>query len=111
MWAMNRGSIYWCDFEPATGAEVKKLRPAIIISNNISNKYIDVVQVVPLTSNIKSIYPGECIIDTPDKKAKVLGSQITTLDKSRVKNNIGVVSYKDMLLVEQAIMLQLGIKA
>ena len=35
---MNRGDIYWCDFEPATGAEVKKLRPAIIISNPFKNQ-------------------------------------------------------------------------
>ena len=106
---MERGSIYWCDFEPAIGAEVKKLHPAVIISNNMSNKYIDVVQVVPLTSNIKNVYPGECLIDTPEKKAKALSSQIATLDKSRIKSYIGVVTYRDMLLLEKSIILQLGL--
>jgi mRNA interferase MazF len=107
---MNRGDIYWCDFEPATGAEIRKLRPAIIISNDISNKYIDVVQVIPLTSNTTNIYPSECLINTSLKLAKALCSQLTTLDKSRIKGFISKISQKEIRQLESAIMLQLGIK-
>lgn len=106
---MNRGDIYWCDFEPAIGAEIKKLRPAIIISNDISNKFIDVVQVIPLTSNTNNVYPSECLIDTPTKTSKALCSQVTTIDRSRVKNFISKVSYANMKLLEQSLVLQLGI--
>ena len=107
---MNRGDIYWCDFEPATGAEVKKLRPAIIISNDLNNQFSDVMQVIPITSNTTNVYPCECLIETPHKMAKALGGQIVTLDKSRVKSFISKVSLKEMRQLEKVIMLQLGLK-
>lgn len=106
---MMRGDIYWCDFEPAIGNEIKKLRPAIIISNDMSNRYIHVVQVIPLTSNITNVYPSECLIETKEKTAKALGSQITTLDKTRVKSQMGAVNANDMIKLEKAILIQLGI--
>lgn len=107
---MRRGDIYWCDFEPAHVHEIKKLRPAIIISNDISNKYIGVVQVIPLTSNISNIYPAECLIETSEKHAKALGSQITTMDKSRLKSQMGSVTAKEMKNLEKIVKLQLGLK-
>ena len=106
---MKRGEIYWCDFEPAIGNEIKKLRPAIIISNNLSNKYINVVQVIPLTSNTANIYPAECLIETKEKVGKALCSQITTLDKTRVKNLMGSIKQDEMDKLEKAIKLQLGL--
>ena len=106
---MKRGDIYWCDFEPAIGNEIKKLRPAIIVSNNLSNKYIGVIQVIPLTSNITNVYPGECLIETKVKIAKALCSQITTLDKTRVKDQMDVINNQDMQKLEKAMKLQLGL--
>lgn len=106
---MKRGDIYWCDFEPAVGAEIKKLRPAVIISNDMSNRYIGVVQVIPLTSNTANIYPSECLIETPEKMGKALCSQIVTLGKTRLKNQMGTVLHKDMKKLEKALMLQLGL--
>lgn len=107
---MNRGDVYWCDFEPSHDHEIKKLRPAVIISNDMSNKYIGVVQVVPLTSNISNIYPAECLIKTSEKSAKSLGSQITTVDKARLKKLMSKVTAKEMKDLEKIIKLQLGLK-
>ena len=76
----------------------------------MSNKYLGIVQVIPLTSNIEHIYPSECLIETSEKTAKALGSQITTLDKTRLQRKMGVVSMNDMQKLEQAILIQLGLK-
>ncbi len=50
---MLRGEVWWVNFDPCVGSEVQKQRPAVIISNNIANKNLERVVVVPLTSNVK----------------------------------------------------------
>jgi len=48
----KRGEVWWVCFDPTQGTEVSKQRPAIVVSNNNSNKHLDRCQVVPLTSNV-----------------------------------------------------------
>src|SRR6266404_6412430 len=62
MRVMKRGEVWWVNFDPSTGGEIKKTRPAIILSNDISNKYLNRVQVVPLTSSTDRLYPSEAYV-------------------------------------------------
>lgn len=48
---MRRGEVWWVNFEPTVGGEIRKQRPAVIISNHAANKYLNRVQVVPLTEH------------------------------------------------------------
>jgi mRNA interferase MazF len=41
---MNRGEVWWVDFEPSRGGEIQKKRPAVIISNGVSNKFLKQAQ-------------------------------------------------------------------
>ncbi len=59
---MNRGEVWWVNFEPAVGGEIRKKRPAVIISNDAANKFLNRIQVIPLTSKIDRLYPSEAYV-------------------------------------------------
>jgi len=97
------------DFEPATGSEVRKTRPAVIVSNDASNRAMSRVQVIPVTSNTSKLYVFESRIGVKGAQGKAMADQIMTADKQRLKKRIGKVSPSEMLGIERAIKIQLGI--
>ena len=99
---MTRGSVWWVEFDPAVGSEIHKTRPAVIVSNDTANKFLARVVVIPLTSNVSRIYPGEAVVTVSDSKSKAMTDQIMSADKSRLKNKIAVLSDADMISLETA---------
>jgi mRNA interferase MazF len=89
---IQRGEVWWVDFGLSTGGEVQKTRPAIIVSNDASNKAINRVQVIPITSNILKCYPCEAYIEINGKQNKAMADQIATISKGRLRNKMGKVS-------------------
>ncbi|MDJ0900013.1 MAG: type II toxin-antitoxin system PemK/MazF family toxin [Xenococcus sp. MO_188.B8] len=106
---MNRGEVWWINFEPAVGGEIRKKRPAIIVSNNAANRNLNRVQVVPITSNISRIYPSEAFVTLQGKQGKAMADQLTTVSKQRMINKIGNLTQEEMTAVELAIRVQLGL--
>jgi mRNA interferase MazF len=106
---MKRGEVWWVDFDPATGSEVRKTRPAVIVSNDASNGAMSRVQVIPMTSNTSKLYVFEARIAIKGAQGKAMADQIMTADKQRLKKRIGKVSPAEMLGIERAIKVQLGI--
>jgi mRNA interferase MazF len=104
---MKRGDVWWINYAPTSGGEIAKERPGIVVSNNVSNKHLNRVQVVPLTTNVDRIYPSEAFVTVRGRKHKALADQLTTVSKLRIQNRIGRVSRLAMLAVEQAIKVQL----
>jgi len=106
---MKRGEVWWVDFEPAVGSEVRKTRPAVIVSNDASNGAMSRVQVIPVTSNTSKLYVFESRSEVKGTQGKAMADQIMTADKQRLKKRIGKVSPSEMLGIERAIKIQLGI--
>ena len=106
---MKRGEVWWVNFDPLVGGEVRKKRPAVIISNNAANKFLNRVQVVPLTSSVDKLYPSETYITLRGKKAKAMADQLTTVSKKRLINQEGTVSNNELEGLERAIMIQLDL--
>ncbi|GHU28383.1 endoribonuclease MazF9 [Spirochaetia bacterium] len=99
---MTRGCVWWVEFDPSVGSEIRKTRPAVIVSNDRANRFLARVVVVPLTSTISRIYPGEVLVMVNGNTNKAMSDQIMSADKSRLRHKIGELSADDLHAVEAA---------
>jgi len=106
---MKRGEVWWVRFSPSVGREIQKKRPALILSNDASNKYLNRVQVVPLTRQVERVYPSEAEVTLNGRPNKAMADQLTTVSKVRLTKLAGRLTSSDIRRVEHAIRVQLGL--
>jgi mRNA interferase MazF len=111
---MTRGDIYLVDFEPSKGAEIKKKRPALIISCNEANKYLRTVMVIPFSSKTDKVYPFEVFVSKSDSgldvDSKLKIPQMRAVDKARLTKYVGTLADDKIKETENAIRLHLGME-
>jgi mRNA interferase MazF len=107
---IKRGEIWWVAFDPSVGGEIRKTRPAIVLSNDVANSVLNRVVVVPLSSQVAKLYPAEARVTVDGKPAKAMADQIMTASRLRLRNRIGKLRSDDLYAVEEAVLLHLGIE-
>lgn len=105
----RRGDVYWVNLDPVVGTEIRKTRPAVIVSNDSCNRYGTRVVVLPITSNVSALYPGEAMIEVKGKRGRVLGDQIRSIDKSRLRARVNTLSPEEMAAVDKALAITLSL--
>jgi len=106
----RRGEVWWVSFDSSVGGEIRKTRPAVILSNNAANAALNRVIVVPLTSKTEKVYPGEAMVTLNGEQSKAKADQIATASQERLRDKMGSLSSADLAAVEKAVLLQLGIR-
>ncbi len=107
---MKRGEVWWVNFDPSLGGEIRKTRPAVIVSNNAANRTQNRLQVIPLTSKVGRLYPCEAYVTVNAKLSKAMADRIATVSKQRVGRKIGDLSPSDITGIERIIRVQLGLE-
>lgn len=107
----ERGEIYYINNGSGgqVGSEMKKDRPAIIVSNDANNKYSSVVEVVFLTSKPKKELPTHVTIRSTGRMSVALCEEPTAISTERINNYICKASDKEMENIDIALMIALGI--
>ena len=108
--APRRGDIYWVALDPTLGTDIKKTRPAVVVSNDACNTHGSRVVVLPVTSNVSTLYPGEARIDVNGKPGRVLGDQIRSLDKARLRTKLGTLTPAELREVDMALRITLDLR-
>ncbi len=108
----KRGEIYQVDLEPTIGYEMKKKRPALIVSNDFSNEHTPLIIVCPITSTI-IISPVHIHVERGEagltKSGIIHCGQIRAIDKTRLSHKIGILSQTKMHHVDKGLAISLAL--
>jgi mRNA interferase MazF len=112
--APRRGQVYVVDFDPTRGAEIQKIRPAMIIQNDVANRWSPITIVAAITSQFdEPLYPTEVLIPRGEGGLQldsvVLLNQIRSTDKARLIRALGAVTSETMERIDRALILSLGL--
>ena len=106
---MKRGEVWWTEFDPAKGVEVRKTRPAVILSIDPVNRARGTVIVAPLSTAPRAYPPISVAVAAVGRPSIAKCDQIRAVDKSRLERRAGTLSEDDMRTVEAAVRQILGL--
>lgn len=110
----RRGEVYLVSFDPTVGAEIKKTRPALIVQNDIANRWSPITIVAAITSQFEEpLYPTEVLVQAPEGglgvDSVVLLNQVRSIDKRRLIKRLGALKPDTMIRVDRAALVSLGL--
>ena len=109
------GHVYEADLDPVIGAEIGKSRPALIVSNDLNNRYSQTVTIMPITGQpAKKAYPFEVILPKGTAglavDSRMKADQIRTVDKKRLHGFRGTVPRRFFPAIEKAMKVHLNMR-
>ena len=112
---MKRGEIYYIENDKAVGFEQRGIRPAVIVGNDVGNKYSPCTIVCPITSKLKNDYlPTHLKVGINDglkKESVILCEQVQTIDKERIKECFGKIENQKIIEeLNKKLLVSLGIE-
>lgn len=110
----RRGEVYWLDFAPATGQEITRIHPCVIIQNDVGNQHSGLTIVAAVTSNLRvASLPVGVLVKAGEgglkRDSAVHCGHIYTVDKARLAQYAGRLSAERMAAVDAAIAGSLGL--
>lgn len=110
----KRGEVYLVNFDPTVGSEIRKTRPALILQNDIANRYSPITIVAAITSRMDDeLYPTEILVKPPEggleQESVVLLNQIRSIDRLRLVRRLGSLKPATMRNEDQAILISFGL--
>ncbi len=112
----SRGDVLRIDFDPAKGSEPSKLRPCVVIQNDVGNKYSPITIVAAITGaeNVPRRYPVDVPVARPEggltKDSVVQCNLIRCVDEIRVHECTGKLSDRTMRKVDEALKISLALR-
>src|ERR1044071_2310516 len=100
---IKRGDIYRVVLDPTVGREIKKTRRCVVISNNQQNLYSPLLIIIPTTSEMEKLYSWEVVIRSEGKDRKILTDQVRSVDRKRIREYKGQVSYETPTKIEKGL--------
>ena len=111
---LRRGDVYLVNFDPTVGAEIRKTRPALVIQNDVANRWSPVTIVAAITSKFEEpLYPTEVLVTAPEggleTDSVILLNQIRSVDRARLARRLGALKAGTMKQVDRALLLSLAL--
>ena len=110
----KRGEVYLVSFDPTLGAEIRKTRPALVIQNDVANRWSPITIVAAISSRSdEPTYPTDVPVDPPEGSLRaasvVLLNQLRSIDRRRLVRRIGRLRPDTIKRVDRALQISLGL--
>ena len=111
---MTRGDVFRVRLDPGEGREIRKTRPAVVVSNNAACRYDSVIQVVPIARlPDRELRPYESLIGAESsglkKPSRAVANQIRTIARHRASTRLGRLTDGELADLDRAVAIQLGL--
>lgn len=101
--SVRRGEIWWVGFDPTEGAEIRKTRPAVVVSADALNRARRTIVVVPLSTAPLPRPPLVVAAPSAGTRSVAICDQVRAVDKRRLMRSEGHLSATDMRAVEDGL--------